>query len=279
MLKFIDSGGGENMARLILIICVIASIMSISFIAPSMGAIEQENFAALYLFNESGGKTIRDSAGTRNNGEFQGSPKWSAGKFGFALEFNGKSDFVEVSPAKSLDITEQLTIVAWVNTRSVGEYRTFVSKGDAKSEIINYGVQFIDGGAYRFFTKPGDGYSFVDSKTPVSAGKWIHVGVTFDSVKNKLTFYIDGKLDATHDFPEDLKPSEKPLWIGKHIHLTLGDSQFWDGSLDELGILNVVLDETEIKEAMNGLQRFGDVSSSGKLTTTWGILKQLKIDD
>ncbi|MBC8233736.1 LamG domain-containing protein [bacterium] len=131
----------------------------------------------------------------------------------------------------------------------------------------------------RFFTKPGDGYSFVDSKTPASDGNWAHIGVTFDSVKNKLNFYIDGKLDATHDFPEDLKPSEKPLWIGKHIHLTLGDSQFWDGSLDELGILNVVLDETEITEAMNGLQRFGDVYSSGKLTTTWGILKRMKNDE
>lgn len=261
------------MARLTLIIFVIASIMAISFIAPSMGAIEKENFAALYLFNESGGKTITDSSGTGNNGEFQGSPKWSAGKFGSALEFNGKSDFVEVPTAKSLDITEQLTIVAWVNTRSVGEYRTFVSKGDAQKEIINYGLQFIDGGAYRFFVKPDDAYHWADSTTPASAGKWTHVGVTFDSAKNKLNFYIDGKLDATHDFPEDMKPSEKPLWIGKHIHLTLGDSQFWDGSLDELAILNVALDETEIKEAMSGLQEFGDVSSFGKLTTTWGEIK------
>jgi len=262
------------MARLILIIYVIAGLMAINFIAPCMGAIEKGDFAALYLFNGGSGKTIKDSSEKGNNGEFRGSPKWSAGKFVAALEFNGKSDFVEVPPAKSLDITEQLTIVAWVYTRSVGEYRTFVSKGDGKSEIINYGVQFIGGSnLYRFFTKPGDGYSFVDSKTPASAGKWAHVGVTFDASEKKLNFYIDGKLDATHDFPEDLKPSKEPLWIGKHIHSTLGDSQFWDGSLDELGILNVALNETEIKEAMSGLQGFGDVSSFGKLATTWGKIK------
>ena len=43
------------MARLTLTIGVIAGIMAISFIASSMGAIEKENFAALYLFNESSG--------------------------------------------------------------------------------------------------------------------------------------------------------------------------------------------------------------------------------
>ena len=261
------------MIRLTFIIGAIASITVMSFITASMGAIDEDNFAALYLFNESGGKTIRDSSREKNNGEFRGSPKWSAGKFGSALEFNGTSDFVEAPAAKSLDITAAITIVAWVYTRSVGEYRTFISKGDAKEEFINYGVQFIDSGAYRFFIKPGAGYSFVDSATKAAPEEWTHVGVTLDSDKNKLNFYIDGKLDATHDFPEDMKPSEEPLWIGKHIHLTLGESQFWDGALDELAILNVVLDETEIEEAMDGLQKFGDVSSLGKLTTIWGEIR------
>jgi len=240
---------------------------------PSPGTLDKADFVGLWLFDEGAGKTIKDSSTNHNDGTKLGNPKWGNGKFGRALELNGKDEFVEVPPDSSLDIVKQLTIIVWVNTRTIGEYRTFLSKGDAKGEILNYGVQFIGGDAkWRFFRWDGAGYAYKDSVTPAAPNKWMHIGVTYDASEKKVNFYIDGKLDATHDFPE-LKTSKKPLLIGKHIHSTLGDSQFWNGFLDELAILNVALTEKEIKEAMGGLKQIAAVDVKGKLTTTWGAIK------
>ncbi len=263
-----------RLPRITAFVCFIAMSMLTN---PSPGALDRADFAALWLFNEGAGKTIKDFSNNSNDGAFKGNPKWGSGKFGLALEFNGQDDFVEVPHSASLDITEQLTIIAWVNTREVGEYRTFVTKGDAKGEILNYGVQFIGGAAkWRFFRHDGTEYAFKDSVTLAVPGKWIHVGITYDASQKKINFYIDGKLDATYDdFPE-LKTSKKPLFIGKHIHSTLGDSQFWDGFLDELGILNVTLTEKEIQEAMGGLKEIATVDAKGKLTMTWAKIKTSK---
>jgi hypothetical protein len=238
----------------------------------SPATLDKADFVGLWLFDEGAGKTIKDFSSHRNNGTFEGNPKWGKGKFGLALELNGKDEFVQVPHSNSLDITEQLTIIAWVNTRTIGEYKTFVTKGDAKGEILNYGVQFIDNAQWRFFRHDGTGYAFKDSVTLAAPNQWMHVGVTYDLAEKKVNFYIDGKLDASHDFPE-LTSSQKPLLIGKHIHSTLGDSQFWDGFLDELAILNVALTETEINEAMGGLKQIAAVDAKGKLTTTWAAIK------
>ena len=258
-----------RLTRITAFVCFIAMSMLTN---PSPGALDKADFVGLWLFDEGAGGTIKDSSTNDNNGTFKGNPKWGNGKFGRALELNGKDEFVEVPHSASLDITEQLTIIAWVNTRKIGEYKTFVTKGDAKGEILNYGVQFIDNAKWRFFRHDGTGSAFKDSVTLAAPNKWMHVGVTYDSSKKKINFYIDGKLDASHDFPE-LKTSKKPLFIGKHIHSTLGDSQFWDGFIDELAILNAALTEKEINEAMGGLKQIAAVDAKGKLTTTWGAIK------
>ena len=260
------------MVRLVLITIFIYFMAMSMLTNPSLGTLDKEDFAALWLFDEGAGKTIRDFSKNDNDGTFKGNPKWGNGKFGLAVELNGKDEFVEVPHSASLDITKQLTIIAWVNTRKIGEYRTFVTKGDAKGETLNYGVQFIDNAKWRFFRHDGTEYAFKDSVTLATPNKWMHIGVTYDLSEKKVNFYIDGTLDASHDFPE-LKTSKKSLFIGKHIHSTLGDSQFWDGLIDELAILNVALTEKEIKEAMNGLKEIAAVDAKGKLTTTWSSIK------
>lgn len=53
----------------------------------------------------------------------------------------------------------------------------------------------------------------------------------------------------------------------------------WDfiGILDEIGVFNVPLSESDLKSVMkNGLEGAADVSPVRKLATTWGDLKVIK---
>ncbi len=88
---------------------------------------------ALYHFCEKSGTTAGDSSGYGNTGTFlaAGEPSWTtSGKFGYAVNFDGTNDYIEVSDATSLDITNAITIEAWVNPSS--------DSGGIKSYKISY---------------------------------------------------------------------------------------------------------------------------------------------
>jgi len=56
----------------------------------SYAKIDNATIVAMWLFDEGSGKTVKDSSGNENNGTITGDSKWDTGKFGKALEFNGK---------------------------------------------------------------------------------------------------------------------------------------------------------------------------------------------
>ena len=54
-----------------------------------------------------------DSSGTGNGGTISG-PTWATGRFGGALSFDGIDDWVTIADANSLDLTNGMTLEAWV---------------------------------------------------------------------------------------------------------------------------------------------------------------------
>ncbi len=84
------------------------------FATASEAKINTENMVAAWLFDDGKGKDVKDSSTNGNDGKITGNPKWVAGKFGRALEFDG-STYVEVADNSSLGIVDEITIVAMVN--------------------------------------------------------------------------------------------------------------------------------------------------------------------
>lgn len=102
-------------------ICVSLIIVSLIFPCVSFAKINLEDLAGLWLFDDDGGDTAIDSSGNGNDAEVADAVKWIDGVFGGALEFDGTDDFVEVPDSDSLDITDAITIVAWVNPYEVAD--------------------------------------------------------------------------------------------------------------------------------------------------------------
>jgi len=198
---------------------------------------------------------LKDSSGNENHGKFYGTTEdYVTSIIGMceALSFNGVGDYVSVDDDLTLNITSELTIEAWIVADDISTYKSIVVKGDAYTEgIINYGLQIqaenAAPGTLRFFVYYSGGYKYVDSTDRVIAdSQWHHVAVTVNTFNDEVKFYIDGFLAGTESFIYDLPVSASTLEIGRHRHKTLGESQYFNGKIDEVRIWNVALPKDEL---------------------------------
>ena len=84
-----------------------------------------------WKLDETSGTIARDLSGEGNDGTVQGNPNWAAGYVGGALDFDGDSDYVEIANESNFDITERITVSAWVNANARTDWRSIVAKGDS----------------------------------------------------------------------------------------------------------------------------------------------------
>ena len=84
---------------------------------------------AAWSFDAGTGTTAADATGKGHTGTISGAA-WSAtGKNGGALSFDGVNDWVTVADANDLDLTNGMTLSAWVNPTGVGaDWQTVVLK-------------------------------------------------------------------------------------------------------------------------------------------------------
>ena len=135
----------------------------------------------------------------------------------------------------SLDITDKLTIEAWVKFDSIST-QGFIGKGS------NYQLAIGDVGRKLRFLWGG---TFLDSTVNhgFAAGIWYHIAVTVDVAAQELKFYASGaQLGTTRTFSSTLPVSTANLILGK------GTSAKFVGNLDEVRIYNRVLSAAEIQQ-------------------------------
>ena len=70
---------------------------------------------AAYGFDEASGTTVSDASGRNNTGSITGAVRTTAtAKYGGAITFDGVNDLITVPDANSLDLTNGMTLEAWV---------------------------------------------------------------------------------------------------------------------------------------------------------------------
>ena len=84
---------------------------------------------AAYAFDTGSGTVAADASGNGNTGRVRGA-KWTPrGRFGSAVRFDGAGETVRVPASASLDLTEAMTLSAWVRpTESQSGWRTVVHR-------------------------------------------------------------------------------------------------------------------------------------------------------
>ncbi|MEX0786480.1 MAG: flexitail domain-containing putative surface protein [Dehalococcoidia bacterium] len=207
-----------------------------------------------WKFNEGAGSTAADSSGNGNDGTLVNGPTWVSGVAGYALEFDGFDDFVQVPDAASLDIAGPFTLMAWVNPDSdVGCYESFINK------YLNYALQTCYLNRLRMISSGvGDIESPDNTLVP---NVWQHVAGTWDGTSMRL--YRNGvEVASTNVGTATPAVSDNALMIG--MEDLFGGWEFFGGSIDEVKIFDGALDAAEIASAGISHDTDGDGCTDGQ---------------
>lgn len=241
----------------------LASLVLIFLAWQAYAKIDPKSIVGAWLFDEGGGDIARDSSGRGNDGKLNNGPSWINGKFGKALDFDGKDDFVEVPDHDSLDVTI-ITLTAWVKSKA-----NLLKDGNAivyklSSYIHQYWSSTINPGVFVGKNWCGSGWL---PKGVIWDGEWHHVALTYDGSVQR--FYVDATFSGENSACKgDIDITNNSIKIGT------GNVGFYTGSIDEVAVFNAVLEEDDLKTLVNkGLRDITAVLPSEKLTTTWGSVK------
>jgi hypothetical protein len=175
---------------------------------------------------------------------------------------------VEIPHHEAFDLITY-TISAWIKTQPNGKWQTVLGKEPEAGNPRNYGV-FIAGDTDLLGVNytTGGSWKTANSTTIAADGQWHHVAATYDG--QFLRAYLDGNMEgetATNVPPDH---NTEPIRIGRW-DAERGD--FMAGIIDEVAIFNQALTGDEIRDVTMNLASALAVEASGKLATTWGIIK------
>jgi hypothetical protein len=179
-----------------------------------------------------------------HDGTLRGGATFAPGKVGQAFSFDPASGTMIVPDSSSLRLTDQLTIAAWIKTRSINSDQAIVSKvGGAAG---NNGYQLVLSGNTLMgqFNSPGENWpsARVTSEGLIAPEVWYHVAWTYDQSAMKL--YLNGFAVATSVVgPQPIVASRSNLRIS-------GDDNnhvYFDGLIDEASVYNRALSAREIQ--------------------------------
>lgn len=252
---------------------LIAAFVMAFFFGEAKAAVDKDVVLAM-PFEEGKGKVTKDISPHGNDGTLNDGVKWGEGKFGKALEFDGKTGFVGAGDDKSLDLNEtDFTIALWANLRALEHHTTFVGKDEgpgAKNKWF-FGVRykwFVGGDLTVHVNYPDKPGVWIASKSWAGdKGRWYQIALVKE--RNKYKFYVDGKVVETVENDAKIPAAATPLTIG------WGEEDiYFDGLMDEFLIIKRPLTQNEIlNHFKGGLTGVLAVQPPGKLTTTWGNIK------
>jgi hypothetical protein len=182
----------------------------------------------------------QDSSGNGNHGTLGGNPTWTAnGRIGGALYLNGTNDYVDCGNGATLNITDRITVAAWIKPSDVGngEHNDFVGKGDHA-----YALKHNRDNTIQFFIY--DGAWFAANSPVLDAAfndMWHHVAGTYDGTQVKL--YLDGRLVAGRLHQGTIAATAFRVNIGRNSEQTVRQ---YNGVIDDVRIYRGALPTSEI---------------------------------
>ena len=210
---------------------------------PSTGLV------AAYSFEEGSGSTTADVSGQGNPGVISGA-SWSArGKFGNALYFNGANSWVTINDSPSLDLTNSMTLEAWVYpTSTMSGWQAVINKEQpggfgaayylaANSDLNQPELAVYTTDWHKLYGGPS-----------LSANQWIHLAGTYDGTTLRL--YVNGNQVSSQPQAGGIDVTNGVLRIGGNSYW----GEFFQGRIDEVRIYNRALSASEIQSDMNTAQ-------------------------
>jgi len=195
-----------------------------------------------YEQSSPGCENLAYTGGSNTTPSTSPSPSPSPGPDGYALQFNGINSYLRIEDSNSLDITDEISIEAWIKANSViprPDWSPIVVKKCNYAEC--YGLLVTEDQSYIYFfvQTSGDGVSFIGDSLPL--GQWVHVTGTWDRTSpENIELYFNGQsLGSGLVNKNPIRTSSYPAFVGggtKTVGTGSYSPYYFDGLLDKIRI-------------------------------------------
>jgi prepilin-type N-terminal cleavage/methylation domain-containing protein len=202
------------------------------------------NRVSEWKFDEVSGSAATDTVGT-NNGTLVNSPTRKSGAdcvSGGCLSFNG-GNYATVEN-DDLDITEELTIEAWVKFNNFSGPPYIFSRGIASTDGWYWRIQTDGNWNAAYCWSGGSSYPYPNPAIILETGKWTHLVTVFNNTSRRIDYYKNGE-HAGYSLPTQsfIGNPARALFIGGY-----NGSYLLNGSMDEVRIYSAALTASAIRD-------------------------------
>lgn len=155
--------------------------------------------------------------------------------------FDGADDYINCGNASVLQVSQAITIMAWINLLTPAGNRIIVGRRQGANNwqfyttaIPKLGFTFWSGGVERTALAAGNSI--------LPAGTWVLAAVTYDGANGNL--YINGNIDKTASLTGTIDTNAAATTVGAG---NTGGFQSWSGTIGEVGIYARALSPQEIQ--------------------------------
>jgi len=166
------------------------------------------------------------------------------GVFNDAYNFNGVNSKI-VTSGDNRNITNVVTLSAWIKTSSQNDYGFVISKYDWRIDKGFHLSVWFNGHAFLGGRNTGNNYIMVQSQMPVNDGKWHHLLGVING--NTWKLWVDCELQNTFNssaLTPDLTNNEA-LSFGYYPLGDNGNHRYFNGEIDEIYLYNRELTPVE----------------------------------
>lgn len=163
------------------------------------------------------------------------------GRMGPCLLGDATARYGTISDADSLDVSTTVTFEVWMYPNVVNDHMGLFNKYVASGTNRSFRIKQANKTIYMRISDDGSASEPEETADFVTANKWWHIVITFDS--GDWEVYGNGVLQTTAtDFTmTEIHNTTSDLLICNH------GSDYYDGKIDEMRIYNRVLEAWEIK--------------------------------
>ena len=234
-------------------LCLVLCIGSIWAQGEKRPGIVTDGLIAHFTFDEGAGDTVRDTVGGQVgklvNAKFIPMP------VGFALEFDGKSGYMQCEPNDIVNPPWDHTLEAWVI--SYGLPNNNKTPGIVGMTPWFYGFAIRNGILLSHLSEMGDGNL---TSCRIERNKWHHIVVTFDTQMMKM--YKDGALVMSKESKWEVVSEGPKFYVGRSVNTEGRWGGYFEGAVDQVRIYNRALTDEEV--AQNYAATVGQVIEAPK---------------
>jgi hypothetical protein len=197
-------------------------------------------------FDEATGGPLDASASARN-GAISGAVR-VPGKVGRALSFDGVNDWVTVldgATGTPLDLTNGMTLEAWVNPGTINGWETVILKerGAATSNAMSYALYAADGAGAppSGVVRVGTADRTLRAVSALTPGTWVHIATTYDGINQRM--FVNGVQVSSRAQAGNMTVGNQPLRIGGN---QVFSGEFYSGLIDNVRVYNRALTAAEL---------------------------------